>query len=134
MVYKMWNAVYVSVRVRPENKREQAKGLAPFLTVEHETCSVVVQEASAKRFTFDGVQNEESSQQQTFDLVGRSVGERCFEGFNGSVCVYGQTGSGKTHTIFGLANSARSMQQDEKRGLAWRVLEHVFNEMGLRSV
>jgi len=128
------DAVHVSVRVRPESKQEQAKGLVPFLRVEQETCSVVVQEPSAKRFTFDGVQGEESSQQETFELVGRSVGERCFEGYNGSICVYGQTGSGKTYTMFGLANSARSMQQDERRGLAWRVLEYVFNEMDLRAM
>jgi len=128
------DAVYVSVRVRPESKQEQAKGLIPFLTVEQETCSVVVREPAPKRFTFDGVQDQESSQQQTFELVGRSVGERCFEGYNGSICVYGQTGSGKTYTMFGLANSARSMQQDERRGLAWRTLEYVFDEMALRAV
>jgi len=127
------DSVYVSVRVRPENKREQAKGLLPFVTVEQDTCSLVVQESPAKRFTFDGVQGEESSQQETFELVGRSVGERCFEGYNSSICVYGQTGSGKTYTMFGLANSARSMQQDERRGLAWRVLEYVFSEMEARS-
>jgi len=127
------DAVHVTVRIRPSNKREKEKAQPPFVSAETETNSVVVQETPPRHFTFDGVQGEESSQEETFELVGRSIGESCFEGYNGSICVYGQTGAGKTYTMFGAVNSVHSMQYDERRGLICRVLEYVFQEIDRRK-
>jgi len=125
------DAVHVTVRIRPSNKKEKA--LPPFVSAEMETNSVVVQDSPPRHFTFDGVQGEDSSQEETFELVGRSIGESCFEGYNGSICVYGQTGAGKTYTMFGAVNSVHSMQYDERRGLICRVLEYVFQEIDRRK-
>jgi len=127
------DAVHVTVRIRPSNKREKEKAQPPFVSAETETNSVVVQDTPPRHFTFDGVQGEDSSQEETFELVGRSIGESCFEGYNGSICVYGQTGAGKTYTMFGAVNSVHSMQYDERRGLICRVLEYVFQEIDNRK-
>jgi len=127
------DAIHVTVRIRPSNRREKEKAQPPFVSAEMETNSVVVQDSPPRHFTFDGVQGEDSSQEETFELVGRSIGESCFEGYNGSICVYGQTGAGKTYTMFGAVNSVHSMQYDERRGLICRVLEYVFQEIDRRK-
>jgi len=127
------DAVHVIVRIRPSNKKEREKAQPPFVSADMETNSVVVQDTPPRHFTFDGVQGEDSSQEETFELVGRSIGESCFDGYNGSICVYGQTGAGKTYTMFGAVNSIHSMQYDERRGLISRVLEYIFQEFDRRK-
>mmetsp|Transcript_59567 Transcript_59567/g.174255 ORF Transcript_59567/g.174255 Transcript_59567/m.174255 type:complete len:684 (+) Transcript_59567:77-2128(+) len=124
------DTVQVYVRVRPFSKREQNQaGEAPIALVEQDQRSIVVQAAPPRRFRFDGVQGEEASQQEMFELVGRSIADGFLEGYNGTVCVYGQTGAGKTYTMVGPVTSVQQMQSDPRRGLICRTLDYVFTEI-----
>jgi hypothetical protein len=89
--------------------------------------------ADPKIFTFDGVADESSAQEEIFAMVGKSITDSCiagtrlphfapwlgascghsramsWAGYNGSIFAYGQTGSGKTHTIQGALPCSRSV-------------------------
>ncbi len=92
-----------------------------------------------KKFTFDRVFGEQSTQVQVFNHVGRTVVDGALQGFNGSIFAYGQTGSGKTHTMLGCSEHKRpsgpedSTSVDEFAGVIPRVLEYLFSELALRD-
>lgn len=75
------------------------------------------------------VANENTSQEEMFQLVGLPITQTCLEGFNGTIICYGQTGSGKSYTTFG-ATDAKSI---ENRGLVPRVLEYLWEHIALES-
>eukprot|EP00927_Polykrikos_kofoidii_P003851 TRINITY_DN11549_c0_g1_i4.p1 TRINITY_DN11549_c0_g1~~TRINITY_DN11549_c0_g1_i4.p1 ORF type:complete len:1656 (+),score=250.53 TRINITY_DN11549_c0_g1_i4:54-5021(+) len=124
--------IRVYVRMRPPLEREEAVGTQSIVTIDRPTRSVLTRGDQPRTFTFDGVLGEDSSQDEAFDLVGRSIGSSCLAGYNGSVYVYGQTGVGKTYTMVGPVSSVQSMQFDERRGLICRILDYVFAEIHRR--
>mmetsp|Transcript_28681 Transcript_28681/g.66536 ORF Transcript_28681/g.66536 Transcript_28681/m.66536 type:complete len:1431 (-) Transcript_28681:69-4361(-) len=119
--------IRVYVRVRPPTDREIQATQA--VLVERETNSIILRGDQPRHFTFDGVLAEDASQDEVFELVGRSIGESCLAGYNGSIYVYGQTGVGKTYTMCGPVTSLQSMQFEERRGLICRILDYVFAEI-----
>ncbi len=58
--------------------------------------------AKTSSFSFDGVFDASSTQEQVFDEVGALV-QSALDGYNVCLFSYGQTGSGKTHTMVGGA-------------------------------
>jgi len=127
------DCVRVFVRVRPPTEREQLHAGQPVVAIDRNTHSVILGGSRPGSFTFDGVQGEEATQDEIFDQVGRGVGASCLAGYNSSLYVYGQTGAGKTYTMFGPSASAPLTRADERRGLGWRLLEQVFEEILWRS-
>ena len=81
---------------------------------------VVVHGSAEKVCTFDQVFDEESTQQEIFELVGKPLCEHALAGYNTTIFAYGQTGAGKTHTMHGPSSAG------EDRGLVPRVMEHLF--------
>ena len=75
------------------------------------------------RFAFDGVFEEEASQEAVFEEVGRDAVEAATSGFNATLFAYGQTGSGKTYTLSG--GTARY----EDRGIVPRALSMIFERV-----
>ena len=56
----------------------------------------------SRRFTFDSVFNEASSQDEVFQYCGiKRLVDMAIEGYITTCFAYGQTGSGKTHTMIG---------------------------------
>eukprot|EP00929_Paragymnodinium_shiwhaense_P056138 TRINITY_DN28106_c0_g1_i2.p1 TRINITY_DN28106_c0_g1~~TRINITY_DN28106_c0_g1_i2.p1 ORF type:complete len:995 (-),score=205.04 TRINITY_DN28106_c0_g1_i2:63-3047(-) len=121
--------IRVFVRVRPANVREGSAPRDDVVKVDGASNSVHLLAEPPRSFAFDGVLDQSGTQEDVFNLVGKTVGEFCLSGYNGSIYVYGQTGSGKTHTMQGSAGSVHSMVADEKRGVMCRILEHVFDEV-----
>lgn len=128
------DSIRVYVRARPLVTGEQAPGTQPALSLDRPSASVHLRGEHQRSFTFDGVLGEDSSQDDVFDLVGRSIGASCLSGYNGSVYVYGQTGTGKTYTMSGPVSSVQSMQCDERRGLICRLLDYIFTEIHRRRL
>ena len=74
-----------------------------------------------KEFSFDGVLNDRSSQQQVYTQVASPLVASFLNGFNSCILCYGQTGSGKTHTMFG----GRS-QESGSKGIIPRAILEIF--------
>ena len=81
---------------------------------------VVLHGSAEKVCTFDQVFDEESTQQEVFESVGKPLCEHALAGYNTTIFAYGQTGAGKTHTMHGPTSPT------EARGLVPRVMEHLF--------
>ena len=75
------------------------------------------------RFAFDGVFEEEASQEAVFEEVGRDAVEAATNGFNATLFAYGQTGSGKTYTLSG------GTVRYEDRGIVPRALSMIFERV-----
>ena len=81
-------------------------------------------------FEFDQVISSNSSQENTFNIIGKKIVDDVLEGYNGTIMAYGQTGSGKTYTIFG---GKRSFEYNEEiiveMGLVPRVVRQLFDHV-----
>lgn len=54
-----------------------------------------------KKFTFDKVHDSNSTQEESYNDIGRTTVQSLLNGFNGTIFAYGQSGSGKTFTMLG---------------------------------
>lgn len=72
------------------------------------------------KFQFDGIFDQDASQEDVFQNVALPVVDDALRGINGTIFAYGQTGTGKTYTITGDAEAF------EMRGIIPRALARVF--------
>eukprot|EP01017_Pseudomicrothorax_dubius_P037016 TRINITY_DN5372_c0_g1_i1.p1 TRINITY_DN5372_c0_g1~~TRINITY_DN5372_c0_g1_i1.p1 ORF type:complete len:572 (+),score=78.36 TRINITY_DN5372_c0_g1_i1:123-1838(+) len=77
-------------------------------------------------FLFHQVFDQDSTQEEVFNVVAVPVVMSCLDGYNGTIFAYGQTGSGKTYTMSG----ADSWQM---RGMIPRVLTLMFDQFEKRK-
>ncbi|XP_075044116.1 kinesin-like protein KIF18A [Mixophyes fleayi] len=154
--------VRVVVRVRPSNERErQANSTSVVQVVDKhilvfdpkvEVVTFFQGRSRANRdvakkknkdikFVYDGVFDENSTQQEVFDQTTRIVLDGVLNGYNCTVLAYGATGAGKTHTMLGspgqpgvmyltmqdLYNRMESVQEEKLCNVAVSYLE-VYNE------
>lgn len=73
-----------------------------------------------RRWTFDAVYDDSSTQQQVYDETCRPVVDSVLEGYNATIFAYGQTGAGKTHTMEGLRDPP------EMKGVIPNTFDHIF--------
>jgi len=78
-------------------------------------------------FKMQRIFDEQSTQHDVFEGIGRKVVDNVMQGFNGTIFAYGQTGSGKTFTMTGGAD------RYEDRGLIPRTLSLIFEQAAARS-
>ncbi|KAI8870787.1 kinesin-domain-containing protein [Ramicandelaber brevisporus] len=126
----MSNQIQVYLRIRPPNEYERSVDHGPNSIAVNviPPASVTVSTARSDVFTFDHVGTPDTTQDQVFEAVGKSIVERCLEGYNGTIFAYGQTSSGKTYTIQGPGDSFHQAgsRNWELRGLIPRCLEYLF--------
>lgn len=124
----------VVVRCRPMSQQELAELRKPILDVHEDTASITIERPtsilssgeSCKRFTFDHVFGQTSTQHDVYEKTGFTIVENVLEGYNGTVFAYGQTGTGKTFTMVG----PQPVQADsELRGLIPRAFSHIFDSI-----
>ncbi|KAJ1937533.1 Kinesin-like protein kif15, partial [Kickxella alabastrina] len=109
--------IQVFMRIRPlsedEFRRDRTTESAVRMLSEN---TVSIPSQRTENFTFDFVGNEDCTQQDVFEAVGKRAVEQCMQGYNGTIFAYGQTGSGKTFTMQG-ARDEFTGPDDELRGL-----------------
>ncbi len=130
------NCIRVIARVRPVNGHEEKhSGGRRCVTVAPDSKTIdLASKNISKRFTFDHVYGEESTQEDVFAQVGVSVCNAVLDGINASILAYGQTGSGKTWTMQGNStNSTDLASPDNLRGVVPRSLEFIFNSINERQ-
>jgi centromeric protein E len=93
-------AVRVFVRIRPLNKRELAEKQTIGWNF-NETSMLEDTPNGQRVYAFDHCFTPASTNQETYDIIGKPVVLKAMEGYNGTVFTYGQTGSGKTWTMRG---------------------------------
>ena len=106
--------IQVIVRKRPLNSKEISKGDQDILHLAS-SATLVVREQKLKvdltkfieehHFTFDGVYNEETSNQDLYISAVQPIVQASFQGAKVTCFAYGQTGSGKTFTMMGEGSS-----------------------------
>ncbi|XP_075693841.1 kinesin-like protein KIF18A isoform X2 [Rhinoderma darwinii] len=154
--------VRVVVRVRPPNEKEKLANFTNVVQVVDKHILVFdpkVEEVNffhsrsaahrdiSKRkskdlkFVFDGIFDENSTQQEVFEQTTKVVLDGVLNGYNSTVLAYGATGAGKTHTMLGspghpgvmyltmmdLYNRIESMKEEKVCNVAVSYLE-VYNE------
>jgi hypothetical protein len=121
----MGDNVKVVIRIRPLNDREVHEGSRRCLVAQVERSAITLEaKPKPKTFTYDFVADEDISQDEIFQVVGKPITTSCLSGYNGTVFAYGQTGAGKTHTIIGPEDS-----MSEERGLLPRCIEFLFTSI-----
>lgn len=119
-------SIKVVFRVRPLNSKEQQQG-RQIATIAHEKEGVIeIQGDATKRFTFDAVFSDQSTQRQIYDVCAAPVVQSVLEGYNGTVFAYGQTGAGKTHTMEG-------QNEPSSKGIIPNTFEHIYDHIALNS-
>ncbi|CAH8572291.1 unnamed protein product [Dicrocoelium dendriticum] len=122
-------SVKVVVRCRPMNERETADGHQLCVNIDAKNGTIELHnprkrgEEPPRRFTFDAVYDENSTQQDLYGETFRGLIDSVLEGFNGTIFAYGQTGTGKTFTIQGIEDNP------ELRGLMPNSFAHIFHHI-----
>lgn len=80
-----------------------------------------------KKFSFDYIFDEESTQSDLYKHCIKGFIEGCFEGYNSTIFAYGQTGSGKTHTMMGKP------QNIDDEGIIPRALRNIFLHVEMKT-
>jgi len=102
--------IRVIVRKRPANRRESAQKDIDIITTEGRN-TIIVKELKNKvdltkyieehRFTFDRAYSDDSSNQDIYEEMLKSMINAAFQKTKITCFAYGQTGSGKTYTMLG---------------------------------
>ena len=130
----MSECVKVIVRCRPLNDVEVSNNTEFVLSVDPMQRTCILRKpgdkisSPRKVFTFDGVYDADSTNEEIYtDFVGPLV-ESVLEGYNGCVFAYGQTSCGKTFSMQGLETV--NMQ----RGIINRAIDQIFENIQVTDV
>ena len=102
----MSDNIQVAIRIRPLTSKEYQESQGrKCTTVNKPNNSISISvNSSTKYFNYDFIQDEDISQEELFETIGKPISTSCLCGYNGSIFAYGQTGAGKTFTIIGSSN------------------------------
>lgn len=92
----------------------------------NESLGFVNNKKEAYQFKFTEILDQDSSQEDVFDTIAKSLTVSCMDGYNGTIFAYGQTGSGKTYTMSGS-------ESWQLRGIIPRIFTLIFNEIEERT-
>ena len=83
-----------------------------------------------KDFTFEGVFDEDCSQKEVYEEVGKPVLKDVLLGYNGSILAYGQTSAGKTHSLLNSGMGMDGKPDPKQAGLLPRLVAALFVHIG----
>ncbi|CAF0890601.1 unnamed protein product [Rotaria sp. Silwood1] len=128
--------VRVIVRIRPLNERELENEKEPQSVLRCESENSIIAEGGqhSRRFFFDNVFDEGSTQEEVFHYSGiKRLVDLAIEGYVATCFAYGQTGSGKTHTMVGPGGAAIFRMDENYRaknfGIAPRAINYLFQRL-----
>jgi outer membrane murein-binding lipoprotein Lpp len=137
--------VRVGIRVRPNPFHLHSSSASNILncdtdfnTVEVDVCG---SDIKSKRFTYDAVFDEHTTQSQLYHGISSSMLDTVLDGYNATIMAYGQTGSGKTYTM-GISSDATTLLRecenfdghtDEISGLIPRFMTDLFRRLAAKK-
>jgi kinesin family protein 15 len=105
----------------------------PSFTVESDSTLIHrISGQQGKRFLMDKIFEEESTQEEVFERIGRAQVDKAMSGFHGSIFAYGQTSTGKTYTMLGPNGGRGDLSSPEISrdiGLIPRILHYLFQKV-----
>ena len=129
--------IRVIVRKRPANRRESAQKDIDIITTEGKN-TIIVKELKNKvdltkyieehRFTFDRAYSDDSSNQEIYEEMLKSMINAAFQKTKITCFAYGQTGSGKTYTMLGN-NHIKNDKNPQVPGLYLLSCIDIFNNL-----
>ena len=129
--------IRVIVRKRPANRRESAQKDIDIITTEGRN-TIIVKELKNKvdltkyieehRFTFDRAYSDDSSNQEIYEEMLKSMINAAFQKTKITCFAYGQTGSGKTYTMLGN-NHIKNDNNPQVPGLYLLSCIDIFNNL-----
>ncbi|KAG8345748.1 Kinesin motor domain [Trypanosoma vivax] len=86
-------------------------------------------------FAFDGVFDEETTQDEIYENLAMSAVDNVLSGTNATVLTYGQTGSGKTYTILGSRAECESSTEfiTSDSGILLRALQDILHHASAQA-
>eukprot|EP00727_Mastigamoeba_balamuthi_P004226 m51a1_g13800 putative kinesin-like protein kif3b (719) ;mRNA; f:360626-363315 len=120
--------VRVFIRARPLNPKELDAKCQPIVKMDKKMGTVELvppkyERAEQQVWTFDGVFNDDSTQQEVYNAGAAHIVESVLGGYNGTIFAYGQTSAGKTHTMMGV------LGDPEKQGIVPHSIQHIFHHI-----
>eukprot|EP00929_Paragymnodinium_shiwhaense_P013683 TRINITY_DN121529_c0_g1_i1.p1 TRINITY_DN121529_c0_g1~~TRINITY_DN121529_c0_g1_i1.p1 ORF type:complete len:1116 (+),score=193.78 TRINITY_DN121529_c0_g1_i1:86-3433(+) len=119
--------VRVVVRFRPPvTPEEEDRPVYPAFVVD--AADSTVRSANySQAFLFDRVFDQDATQENVYDEIGRPAVEELLAGYHGTILAYGQTGSGKTYCIFGPSDR----HTPDLQGLVPRAARQIFDRISV---
>ena len=123
----MSDNIQVAIRVRQLNQKEihESQGRKCIQVNKNQESLSITVNSNSKTFAYDYVGDQEVSQEELYEKIGKPIALSCLTGYNGSIFAYGQTGAGKTYTIMG--SLSESYFNFDNRGILPRCLEFIFS-------
>ena len=90
--------ISVFLRIKPKLSDDIDNEYTPMEISNSNTISIP---SKKKEFTYDYIEDENSTQKDIFEHCGKKICDYALEGYNTTIFAYGQTGSGKTYTLLG---------------------------------
>ena len=138
----------VVLRIKPRTDDEYLENNKLFEIKDNNFIEFIGSKNNSKLFKFDYIFNEDSQQNQIFEICTKDICDSLFEGYNGTIFTYGQINSGKTYTMLGpdytksflcnsnfiLSNQENSYisymkkKEEEGKGLIPRAIEYLLDK------
>ena len=115
--------VKVFVRCRPFLTSESSNPSSQYVNIDTSINEITLK--GKDPITFDGVFDNNSSQEHVYEECAAELVENIIEGYNGTIFAYGQTGSGKTFTMMGDTSS------ETLKGIIPRSFEQILKQIGV---
>ena len=91
----------VVLRIKSKTEDEYLENDKIFEIKDNTLIEFIGNKNESKLFKFDYIFNEDSQQNQIFEICSKEICDSLFENYNGTIFVYGQKNSGKTYTMLG---------------------------------
>ncbi|CAI2363789.1 unnamed protein product [Moneuplotes crassus] len=118
--------IKVVIRCKGLTQRDIESKAREAVTVDQFSCEVRLHDLAngkCKKFTFEQVYDEDSSQKQVFDENAADIVQGVLGGYNGTVISYGACSSGKSFTMSG------SQEDEELKGIVPRACKIIFEKI-----
>ena len=138
----------VVLRIKSKTEDEYLENDKIFEIKDNTLIEFIGNKNESKLFKFDYIFNEDSQQNQIFEICSKEICDSLFENYNGTIFVYGQKNSGKTYTMLGpdytnsflinsnfiLSNQENKYityikkKEEERKGLISRSIEYLLDK------
>ena len=128
------NYIKIFLRIKPKLKNDSNEEANYLKISESKKClSLSLSQKNEQKFCFENIFNENESQKNIFEIIGKPLCDNILKGINSTFISYGKKNTGKTYTIRGKSiyeiQKELSINGNETEGLYYKYLDNrgLFN-------